>query len=175
MFVNSDEIEGDIEFSSTDSELEFFYNNNDGYSSTTISTCSEFSLSSADYLQDDLPGYDERFNYYCCKIITEGRYLYFLFLYKKFNENNLKLPEYINKFYRISKRTDCENKDVLLLLMYRFEISALRQWVKDQAQQVLISRLDFYNFTQKLKNLFQVKIINHPSFILSCVFYYSRG
>lgn len=162
MFVSPDELGDEIEFSSTDSELEIF--DNDNINSRTVSTPSEFSdidrdsFSSTNYLQDNFVSNDDDwFNNYYSKIVMEGRYLYFIYLFEKIDEKYLDAPDYMKQFYgNMMVTVTCENKEVLHKLTDQFECSAQRQWVKDQAQQINLNQLDFYSYTQKLKTLFHV-------------------
>lgn len=156
MFVEPDEIE-DIEFSSTDSELEIFDNwMYDGRSNTTNSP-SEFSSISrssneSNYLRPNIVDYE------CsCKEMMEGRYLYYVFLYEELIKNNIRPPEYMNRFRSNIEHMICDTGLTLLTLADRFEMSEQRKWIREQAQNVVFQKLDFYSFTERLKTLFEVR------------------
>lgn len=171
MFVENEEL--DLELSSTDSELELL---NLGQLTDTIDqsdksrdTLSNFSISDiSDPALDD--GFDVEFPIYSTSVISEGRRLYLIYLQNEILKSRLNLPDYLIKASKIIDCSLCKNIYSLHKMLTRFEISAQRKWVREQAGDVVFQGLSFKNYSDKLKKIFEVKSVkfkNITSFFLN--------
>lgn len=157
MFVDKDEY--DIELSSTDSELELLncgqLIDTSDQSERSRDTFSNFSVSDiSEPVFDTLDNID--FPFYSTSVICEGRRLYLIFLENEILKSRINLPEYLVKANKIIDCNLCKHVYSLHKLLTRFEISAQRKWVKEQAENVVFQGLSFKQYTDKLKQLFEV-------------------
>lgn len=153
MFFENDETE--LELSSSDSELELLEME---HQTDTLDRTSDISDNLSDSSWTNEHFEESTFSEVdvFSTIINEGRRLYLIFLQEEILKSRMKLPDYVIRANKIIDCSLCQTTVSFHKLLNRFELSAQRKFVREQAKNVVFQGLNFKVYAEKLRHLFEV-------------------